>query len=292
MHHLAPYQTGIWLAEYINLRCQLCAVYRSTPQSQLSQSHSSSNPSLFSQNSLLAENASHSLSSDHSLSSNHPLSSDHSFSTSIRKRFNSRFSSGLLCPSCHSSLTWLPKPFEVDITAGITLTIQAATYYDYPMRQAIKAFKHHEDMTKLPLLLHAIRQLPRPHGCHHDNSVIVAMPTTDERLIKRGFDPVSILAAYLSKHWDIPLWQGIRRVDDTVSQQGLSRAERLTNLDNAFALIEPPPVRRLLLFDDVATTGASLQALARTLSIYPMPAPNANNKYHLCAYALAHGSQL
>jgi len=186
----------------------------------------------------------------------------------------------------------LPKPFEVDIAAGRTLTIQAATYYDYPMRQAIKAFKHHEDMTKLPLLLHAIRQLPRPHGCHHDNSVIVAMPTTDERLIKRGFDPVSILAAYLSKHWDIPLWQGIRRVDDTVSQQGLSRAERLTNLDNAFALIEPPPVKRLLLFDDVATTGASLQALARTLSIYPMQSPNANNKYHLCAYALAHGSQL
>ena len=292
MHHLAPYQTGIWLAEYINLRCQLCAVYRSIPQSQLSQSHSSSNPSLFSQNSLLAQNASQSLSSDHSLSSNHPLSSDHSFSTSIRKRFNSRFSSGLLCASCHSSIAWLPKPFEVDITAGMTLTIQAATYYDYPMRQAIKAFKHHEDMTKLPLLLHAIRQLPRPHGCHHDNSVIVAMPTTDERLIKRGFDPVSILAAYLSKHWDIPLWQGIRRVDDTVSQQGLSRAERLTNLDNAFALIEPPPVRQLLLFDDVATTGASLQALARTLSIYPMQSPNANNKYHLCAYALAHGSQL
>ncbi|WP_339663851.1 ComF family protein [uncultured Psychrobacter sp.] len=286
MRHLAPYQTGIWLAEYINLRCQLCAVYRSIPQAQLSQSHSSSNPSLFSQNSLLAEKASH------SLSSNYPLSSDHSFSTSIRKRFNSRFSSGLLCLSCHSSLTWLPKPFEVDIAAGRTLTIQAATYYDYPMRQAIKAFKHHENMTKLPLLLHAIRQLPRPHGCHHDNSVIVAMPTTDERLIKRGFDPVSILAAYLSKHWDIPLWQGIRRVDDTVSQQGLSRAERLTNLDNAFALIEPPPVKRLLLFDDVATTGASLQALARTLSIYPMQSPNANNKYHLCAYALAHGSQL
>tara|TARA_R110002051_G_scaffold127502_1_gene201137 strand:+ start:5168 stop:6046 length:879 start_codon:yes stop_codon:yes gene_type:complete len=292
MRHLAPYQTGIWLAEYINLRCQLCAVYRSTPQAQLLQNPSSSNARLFSQNSLLAENASHPLSSNYLFSSNHPLSSDRSFSTSIRKRFNSRFSSGLLCASCHSSLTWLPKPFEVDIAAGMTLTIQAATYYDYPMRQAIKAFKRHEDMTKLPLLLHAIRQLPRPHGCHHDNSVIVAMPTTDERLIKRGFDPVSILAAYLSKHWDIPLWQGIRRVDDTVSQQGLSRAERLTNLDNAFALIEPPPVKRLLLFDDVATTGASLQALASTLSIYPVPTPNANNKYHLFAYALAHGSQL
>ncbi len=279
MRHLAPYQAGLWLAEYINLRCQLCAVYRSTPQSQLLQNPSSSNARLFNQNSLLAENASYSLSSSHS-----------SFSK-IRKQLYSRCSSGLLCASCHSSIAWLPKPFEVDITAGMTLTIQAATYYDYPMRQAIRAFKHHEDMTKLPLLLHVIRQLPRPYGCHHDNSVIVAMPTTDERLIKRGFDPVSILAAYLSKHWDIPLWQGIKRIDNTVSQQGLTRVERLSNLDNAFTLLEPSPVKRLILFDDVATTGASLQALARILSIYPSTTPTFNNKYHLYAYALAHGSQ-
>ena len=279
MRHLAPYQAGLWLAEYINLRCQLCAVYRSTPQSQLLQNPSSSNAPLFSQKSSLAENASSSLSSSHS-----------SFSK-IRKQLYSLFSSGLLCASCHSSIAWSPKPFEVDITAGMTLTIQAATYYDYPMRQAIRAFKHHEDMTKLPLLLHVIRQLPRPHGCHHDNSVIVAMPTTDERLIKRGFDPVSILAAHLSKHWDIPLWQGIKRIDNTVSQQGLTRVERLSNLDNAFTLLKPSPVKRLILFDDVATTGASLQALARILSIYPSTSSTFNNKYYLCAYALAHGSQ-
>ncbi|WP_201532313.1 ComF family protein [Psychrobacter sp. LFX-11D] len=279
MRHLAPYQAGLWLAEYINLRCQLCAVYRSTPQSQLLQNPSSSNTPLFSQNSLLAENTSYSLLDSHS-----------SFSK-IRKQLYSRFSSGLLCASCHSSIAWLPKPFEVDITAGMTLTIQAATYYDYPMRQAIRAFKHHEDMTKLPLLLHVIRQLPRPYGCHHDNSVIVAMPTTDVRLIKRGFDPVSILAAHLSKHWDIPLWQGIKRIDNTVSQQGLTRVERLSNLDNAFTLLKPSPVKRLILFDDVATTGASLQALARILSIYPSTSSTFNNKYYLCAYALAHGSQ-
>ena len=162
------------------------------------------------------------------------------------------------------------------------------------MRQAIRSFKHHEDMTKLPLLLHAIRQLPRPHGCYHNNSVIVAMPTTDQRLIKRGFDPVSILSAQLSKHWRIPLWHGVRRIDDTISQQGLTRAERLSNLDNAFTLTEKPPVKRLLLFDDVSTTGASLQALARVLISTEMTEtmnPKRQNGYRVSAYALAHGSQ-
>lgn len=267
MRHLAPYQSGLWLAEYGDIRCQLCRIYRSTPQSQHLQNHSSSSPP-----------------------------NNHSLFTKLRQQVNNRFNSGLLCSHCHHSIIWRPKPFEVDIAAGTVLSIQAATYYDYPIRQAIRAFKHHEDMTKLPLLLHVLRQLPRPHGCHQDNSVIVAMPTTEQRLVKRGFDPVSILAAQLSKHWHIPLWQGVERIDDTISQQGLTRAERLTNLENAFARVENPPVKRLLLFDDVATTGASLQALGHALSGKSISlaaiAHQNSNQYHLSAYALAHGSQL
>ena len=266
MRRLAPYQSGLWLAEYGDVRCQLCRIYRSTPQSQLPQNHSSASPP-----------------------------NDHSFFTNLRQHVNNRFDSGLLCSHCHHSIVWLPKPFEVDIAASTGLSIQAATYYDYPIRQAIRSFKHHEDMTKLPLLLHVLRQLPRPQGCHRDNSVIVAMPTTNQRLTKRGFDPVSILAAQLSKHWQIPLWQGVERIDNTVSQQGLSRAERLVNLDNAFALTENPPVKRILLFDDVATTGASLQALGRTLYSQSFSLVGLNSqstsRYQLSAYALAHGSQ-
>lgn len=266
MRHLTPYQTGLWLAEYGDVRCQLCRIYRSTPQAKLLP------------NSLPTT-----------------IPSKHSFFTNLRQHVTDRFHSGLLCASCHNSIVWLPKPFEVDISAATTLSIQAATYYDYPVRQAIRAFKHHEDMTKLPLLLHILRQLPRPHGCHYDNSVIVAMPTTEQRLSKRGFDPVSILAAQLSKHWHIPLWSGVERIDNTVSQQGLTRSERLSNLDNAFALIQPPPVKRFLLFDDVATTGASLQALGRTLGGQSLSLTQTNTspspQYQLSAFALAHGSQ-
>ena len=41
MRYLAPYQTGLWLAEYLDIRCQLCRVYRSTPQSQLAHAYPS-----------------------------------------------------------------------------------------------------------------------------------------------------------------------------------------------------------------------------------------------------------
>lgn len=277
MRRLAPYQTGLWLAEYMDMRCQLCRIYRSTPQSQ-----------------LLHHQTQSSLDNITNAPPTRTALKKHSFLTNIRHRANSHLSSGLLCAHCHNDITWLPRPFEVDIAPSISLSIQTSTYYEYPIRQAIRAFKHQEDMTKLPLLLHAIRQLPRPHGCHRNNSVIVAMPTTSQRLVKRGFNPVSILSAQLSKHWQIPLWQGVKRIDDTVSQQGLTRAERLSNLDNAFALIENPPTKRLLLFDDVSTTGASLQALAR---VFVPPAAvksstdSSHNIYQISAYVLAHSSK-
>ncbi|SJN44102.1 ComF family protein [Psychrobacter sp. JB385] len=273
MRYLAPYQTGLWLAEYFDIRCQLCRTYRSVPQAQLA--HANSSQDVESRGDAATQF----------------LPSRPSLIAKYRQRFNN----GLLCKHCHHSITWLPKPFTVDIAAGTILPIQAATYYDYPIRQAIRAFKYHENMTKLPLLLHILRQLPRPHGCHKNNSVIVAMPTTEQRLIKRGFDPVLVLATQLSKHWQIPLWQGVARIDNTVSQQGLTRAERLSNLDNAFALIEKPPVKRLLLFDDVATTGASLQALGQAICSQTMPLTSdeshTTDYYHIRAYALAHGSQ-
>lgn len=278
MRRLAPYQSGLWLAEYVDIRCQLCRIYRSIPQSQLSRADLSEDDDSVSVNDA-----------DMILPSLQPETAKR------HQKLAQRFNRGLLCQQCHQSISWLPKSFDVDIAPGISLPIQAATYYDYPVRQAIRSFKHHENMTKLPLLLHTLRQLPRPHGCHQNNSVIVPMPTTEQRLVKRGFDPVIVLAAHLSKHWQIPLWQGVERVDNTVSQQGLTRAERLSNLNNAFALIEKPPVKRLLLFDDVATTGASLQALGRV--IYDQTTHLVNddsyttNHYPIRAYALAHGSQ-
>ena len=263
MSFIAPYQSGVWLAEYVDIRCQLCRMYRSAPQSHLS---------------LL----------------NHQRHNATAHSFSLLKAVSGHFNSGLLCARCHEHISWLPAPFEVDIAFGTTLPIQAATYYEYPLRQAIRAFKHHEDMTKLPLLIHVLRQLPRPYGCHYDNSVIIAMPTTDQRLSKRGFDPVSILSAHLSQHWNIPLWSGVARVDDTMSQQGLSRAERLTNLNDAFEVIEKPKVKKLLLFDDVATTGASIQSLGRALysgTNIVDTTTHHDNQTQLLAFALAHGNR-
>lgn len=161
------------------------------------------------------------------------------------------------------------------------LQVQSATNYQYPVDELIRKFKLYEDMNQLPILVYLLQQLPRPRGCHAGNSVILPMPTTKQRLQKRGFDPISLLAPYLAQYWQIPLWHGVKRVGDSVSQRGLSRAERLQNLTQAFDLVEQVPVSHVILFDDVVTTGATMTALANELE-------SASSRVNLRGYCLAH----
>lgn len=186
-----------------------------------------------------------------------------------------RLPPSIICDSCHSDMTWLPPPSVVPLTLSnlvklkapsiSTLAVQSAVIYDGYMRAALIAFKYKEAVDSLPVLVHALRQLPRPRGCHAKNSVIVVVPTTANRLRSRGFDPTYILAYYLSKHWGIPLWAGVTRIDDTVRQQGLSRHQRHLNINNAFKILDTPSVKRVILFDDVITTGSTLIALTKSL---------------------------
>lgn len=268
MSRWPPYQLGMWLAEVVGQRCVLCRLYAK-------------------------DSSSLTLMASPPLDSPITLSLDHSQYSSSHQRSPTK--SSLLCQACHQAIIWNPPAFHidvdvVDVQARTSLSIQSASYYEYPLRPAITSFKHRQDMTKLPFLVHALRQLPRPKGCHANNSVILSMPTTKSRLTRRGFEPVTILSHYLSRHWQIPLWQGVKRVDDSLSQQGLSRAERLNNLNHAFELSEQPPVAKILLFDDVATTGASLRSLALTLTA--SKALMTDEHQLISAYALAHGNKM
>ncbi len=189
----------------------------------------------------------------------------------------------ILCDDCHNSIDWLPTPKQVELIYQKILTIQPISYYQYPVDKVIRNFKFHEDIKMIPILYHLIQQLVCPKNCHANNSVILAMPTTNQRIAKRGFDPLTILVPYLSKHWQIPIWRGVQRIDNSISQRGLSRLERQENISGAFAVTDELAVKKVLIFDDIATTGASLQELANTLL-------QENPQLEIQAYCLAHGS--
>ena len=106
---------------------------------------------------------------------------------------------------------------------------------------------------------------PRLHGRRFD--MIVPVPLHPARKRERGFNQAELLAEALSAHAGLPLRNALERIRYTTTQTAFDRSERMENLHNAFRLRKKVDVRRLrvLLIDDVLTTGSTLSECARVL---------------------------
>ena len=96
---------------------------------------------------------------------------------------------------------------------------------------------------------------------------LVPVPLHPERRRQRGFNQSAEIAGWLGRRAGIPVVEAIRRVKATAPQARLSRAERLRNLRGSLALAGgfDPQGKRLIICDDVFTTGATADACARVL---------------------------
>ena len=97
--------------------------------------------------------------------------------------------------------------------------------------------------------------------------IMVPVPLHPARQRERGFNQASLLAELLSAQISIPSRAILKRVRYTTTQTALARSERMENLHNAFRLRKNADVRglRVLLIDDVLTTGSTLSECARVL---------------------------
>jgi len=96
---------------------------------------------------------------------------------------------------------------------------------------------------------------------------IVPVPLHPARRRERGFNQAALLAEWLSAHLSVPLRPALERIHYTTTQTAFDRAERMRNLRGAFRLRKKADVRhlRVLLIDDVLTTGSTLSECARIL---------------------------
>src|SRR6266478_157438 len=96
---------------------------------------------------------------------------------------------------------------------------------------------------------------------------IVPVPLHPAKQRERGFNQGALLAEWLSAHMALPFRPVLQRVRFTTTQTAFDRSERMQNLRNAFRLRKNADVRksRVLLIDDVLTTGSTLSECARVL---------------------------
>ena len=138
--------------------------------------------------------------------------------------------------------------------------------YDNELRQMIVLLKYS-----------GVRSLARPLGdwlavvvaqnpALGEVDAIVPVPLHSRRQRARGFNQAELIARELARWFPRPVkadW--LARVKDTPSQTGLTHAQRIENVQGAFSARDKVDKARILLVDDVCTTGATLNACARTL---------------------------
>lgn len=98
-----------------------------------------------------------------------------------------------------------------------------------------------------------------------DIDAVAYIPMTGKERRSRGFNQSRYLAFKISKLLNKPVEDYLIKVKETLPQRELNRKERLKNIKGAFALSTVKPQKKVLLIDDVMTTGATLNEAARIL---------------------------
>ncbi|MCU0236785.1 MAG: ComF family protein [Acidobacteria bacterium] len=137
--------------------------------------------------------------------------------------------------------------------------------YEGTLRQAIILYKYGEIEPLKHLLAQLCLETVRA-GLAGPFDAVVPVPADRGR--RHGFQPVRALGAVLARRLGIACWPRVlRKIRRTQPQVGLTRAQRLANLDGAFALAAGSRIagKRILLIDDVTTTGTTLHRCAAVL---------------------------
>ncbi len=104
-----------------------------------------------------------------------------------------------------------------------------------------------------------------PDGAEFD--LVVPIPMTRRKERRRGYNQAALLARFTAEALGLPVRPLLQKRRETAEQHTLSARERKTNLSGAYRLTDPAAVRgkRILLCDDVVTTGATLREAAMLL---------------------------
>jgi ComF family protein len=192
-----------------------------------------------------------------------------------------------LCGACWSKLSFIAPPycerlgipFPYDPGPGIVsreaiaappsyARARAAVRFDDVARALVHAFKYGDRLDLAPLMGHWMANAGRPLTAEAD--AIVPVPLHWRRLWARRFNQSALLAEIIATASGIKVAHAaLRRVKATPQQVGLSQSERAANVQGVFRVPDDgrPAVagRRLILVDDVLTSGATVDACAKAL---------------------------
>lgn len=170
-----------------------------------------------------------------------------------------------ICRDCFNRLdkTSLSLPYKGmrDISY-----IMSPFEYTGGMRRAILDFKFKNCRAYAPLLADMMREYLDSYDIWAEFDYIIPVPLHESRLKERGYNQAELLAAHVSEYLKIPMRTDILfRIRATKRQSSLKRIDRVLNVKGAFECVKDLSDKKILLFDDICTTGNTLLSCASEL---------------------------
>ena len=170
----------------------------------------------------------------------------------------------LLCGSCERTL---PYTGENALCQGTFGRCASPLYYTAPVREAILRFKFQGHTGGLDCFGRLLADCAaRWYSGEFDT--VTWVPVSRKRLRQRGFDQSRLLAEAACRRWDTRPVRLLTKIQDNPAQSGLrNEAARRVNVLGVYDPAESETIRgrRILLIDDICTTGATLRECVRVL---------------------------
>ena len=188
------------------------------------------------------------------------------------------------CPWCQDVVGFSDRPCQCEGTLaalrrddalylpdsahGGKLRVQACYAYKPPASTAVQNLKAAGDASSYREMGAAMSALLNTYSFGEEFDMLVPVPVSAKVKRQRGHNQAALLAAEVADRAGLPLLEVLCKQRETAHQRELGREERLKNLKGAFAVAVLPETiqgKRILLVDDVVTTGSTLLECAHTL---------------------------
>ena len=169
-----------------------------------------------------------------------------------------------ICPDCEKDLPWIPGAEALREGPG-GLRCAGAVWYEKTVRDALLRLKF-QGASEIaePLGELIARCAAEQFGGEFDT--VTWVPVSKKRLRKRGYDQSELLARSACRFWDIQPVRLLEKKVDNPAQSGIhDGAARRANVLGVYEAVGDVAGKRILLIDDICTTGATLIECTRVL---------------------------
>lgn len=170
-----------------------------------------------------------------------------------------------ICPLCGMPQAEAEMCAECTTYQPVYTALRSWGNYEGTLRSAIHRLKYHSDIGLSESLAKPLIELL--HDLNWQVDLVTAVPLSRQRQRQRGYNQAALLARWIGLSTGVPYEPKILiRLKDTSSQVGLHAHQRRENVAGAFqARSSGVSGKRVLIIDDVTTTGATMQACAQAL---------------------------